>query len=57
MQEGKTSPYRDADLSAEFKGGPCLATRDGTNLLLNQVDNSVGNATRITVEQNALLAV
>jgi hypothetical protein len=57
VQEGKTISYRNVDLSAEFPGGPCLATRDATNLSLNQVYNSVGNATHITVEQNTLLAV
>jgi hypothetical protein len=50
VQEGKTIPYRNNDLNAEFKGGPCLATNDGTDLSLNQVHNSVGNPTRITVE-------
>jgi hypothetical protein len=57
VQEGKPIPYRNADLCAEFNGGSCLATNDGTNLSLNQVHNSVGNATRNAVEQNALLAV
>jgi hypothetical protein len=48
---------RFPNLGAKLNRGSCLAANDGTNLPLNQVDNAVGDAARLGVQQDALLAV
>jgi len=44
-------------LGTGFNGGSLFVIKDGTNHSLNKDHNSIGNASRIAEEQNALLAV
>ncbi len=57
VQEGKAFPHGNTDLRTEFASSSCFATNDGTNMSLNQVDDSVWDAACLKVQQDALLAV
>ncbi len=57
VQEGKTIPHRDTDLGPELHSRPCLAANNGTNMSLNQVDDAIGDATRLGMQQDGLLSV
>ena len=57
VQEGKAITHGDTNLGAKLKSSSCLATSNGTNLSLNQVDDTVGHVARLGVKQDALLAV
>ncbi len=57
VQEGKAIPHGNTDLRTEFASSSCFATNDGTNMSLNQVDDSVRDAACFGIHQDALLAV
>ena len=57
VQEGKSIPHGNTNLGAKLNSSSCLATNNRTNLPLNQVDDTVGEAVRRSVQQDALLAV
>ena len=57
VQEGKAIAHGNTNLGAKLNSSSCLAANNGTNLSLNQVDDAVGDAARLGVQQDALLAV
>ena len=57
VQEGKAIPHRDTDLGPKLHSRSCLAANNGTNMSLNQVDNAIGDASRLGVQQDRLLSV
>lgn len=57
VQERKAITHRDTDLGHKFHSLPCHAANNGTNISLNQVDDAIGDATRLGVQQDRLLSV
>ncbi len=57
VQEGKSIPNRDTDFSPKLNSRSCLAANSGTNPSLNQVDDAVGNAAHLGIQQDRLLSV
>jgi len=57
VQEGKSIPHGNTNHGAKLHSSSCLATNNRTNLSLNQVDDTVGEAARRSVQQDTLLAV
>ncbi len=57
MKESKAIPHGNTDLRAEFTYGSCFATNDGSNVSLNKVDDAIGDAAHLGIEQDALLTV
>ena len=57
MQEGKAIPHRNTDFGAKLNSSACLAANHRPNLSLHQIDNAVGDAARLGVKQDGLLAV
>ena len=57
VQEGKAIAHGNTNLGAKLNSSSCLTANNGTNLSLNQVDDPIGDAARLGVQQNALLAV
>jgi len=57
VQEGKSIPHRDTDLGSKLNSRSCFAANNGANLSLNQVDDAVGDAARLGVQQDRLLSL
>ncbi len=57
MKKGKAISHGDTNFGDKLNSSSCLAANNGTNLPLNQVDDAVGDAARLGVQQDALLAV
>lgn len=57
VQEGKAIPHRDTDLGPKLHSSSCLATNNGTDMSLNRVDDAVGHASGLGVQQDRLLSV
>ena len=57
MQEGKAISHRDTDLGPKLHSSSCLATNNGADMSLNQVDDAVGHASRLGVQQDRLLSM
>jgi hypothetical protein len=57
VQKSKAISHGDTNFGAKLNSSSCLAANNGTNLPLNQVDDAVGDAARLGVQQDALLAV
>jgi len=57
VQEGKAIPHGNTNFGAKLNSGSCFAANHRTNLSLNQVDDTVGDAARLGIVQDALLAV
>ena len=49
MKESKAIPHGNTDLRTKFTCGSCFAMNDGSNVSLNQVDDSIGHAARLGV--------
>jgi hypothetical protein len=44
VQEGKVIAHKNTDLSAKINNTSCLATKNQSNMALNQIDDAVGHA-------------
>lgn len=56
-QKGKAISHGDTNFGAKLNSSSYLAAKNGTNLPLNQVDDAVGDAARLSVKQDGLLAM
>jgi len=57
VQEGKSIPDGNTNFGAKLNSSSCLATNNWSNMTLNQIDDAVGHAAVLGIEQDALLAV
>ena len=57
VQECKSIPHRNTDLGSKLNSRSCFAANNGANLSLNQVDDAVGDAARLGVQQDRLLSL
>jgi hypothetical protein len=57
VEEGKAISYRNTNFGAKLNSSPRFSSDDGPNMTLNQVDNAVGNAACLSVQEDAVLSV
>ncbi len=57
MQEGKAIAHGHTDLGTKLHSSSCFATNNGSNVPLDQIDDSDGHAARLGIQQDVLLAM
>ncbi len=57
VQEDKAIPLGNTDIGDKHHSRSCIAASNGTNMSLKQIDDAIGYATRLGVQQDRLLSV
>jgi hypothetical protein len=57
VQEGTVISHGDTDLGATLHSRPRLAANNGRNMSQNQIDDAIGDSTRIGIKHDRLLSV